>query len=227
MSSSALPAMCELSDTALVEVSAHLESASATTIVQWALDTFGDRIAVTASMADAALVHLVSSLAPGVDVLFADTGYHFPETLATAAAVSRKYPVELKVVSAALPLDDLWRSDPDACCARRKTGPIDEAILGYDAWLSGLRRDESHTRADTPIVSRGRNGRIRIYPLARWTDADVAEYIARNDVIVNPLLAQGYPSIGCAPCTRRVDTGEHARAGRWSGLAKTECGLHL
>ncbi len=218
---------CDLSDTDLAELSDRFEDISALSIIEWALATFGDRIAVTASMADAVLVHLASTVAPGIDVVFADTGYHFPETLSTAAEVRRRYPVELKVVSSDLPLDDLWRTDPDTCCARRKTGPITDALEGYDAWLSGLRRDEAHTRSTTPILSRGRQDRIKVYPLARWTDADVAEYVERHDVIVNPLLAQGYPSIGCWPCTRAVDTGEHARAGRWAGLAKTECGLHL
>jgi phosphoadenosine phosphosulfate reductase len=126
-----------------------------------------------------------------------------------------------------VPLDDRWKIDTDGCCAARKVAPLEEALAGRDAWMSGLRRADDPSRAETPIVSRDRRGLVKVNPLATWSDADVDAYVAEHDVVTNPLLQRGYPSIGCWPCTRPVGPGEDARAGRWSGSTKTECGLHL
>jgi phosphoadenosine phosphosulfate reductase len=117
--------------------------------------------------------------------------------------------------------------DPDRCCALRKVAPLDRALSGYDAWVTGLRRDESSSRAKTPVVAwDSRRRKVKVNPIARWTQADVDGYIEKNGILVNPLLFDGYASVGCAPCTRRVLEGDAARAGRWAGLTKTECGIH-
>ena len=215
------------SDADLAAISSSLEGASAGEIVAWASDTFGDGLTVAASMEDAVLIDVASTARPGIDVVFVDTGYHFPETLTTAERVGRRYPVELRVVSAGGELDELWRTDTDACCAARKVAPFDTALRGYRAWMSGLRRADSAERAAAPIVTRDSRGLVSIRPLATWTDADVEAHVAANDVVLNPLLFDGYASIGCAPCTRRVAPGEDPRAGRWADSAKTECGLNL
>jgi phosphoadenosine phosphosulfate reductase len=184
-------------------------------------------LCLTTSLTDAVLVDVVSRSAPQVDVIFLDTQYHFPETLVTLDVVRQRYPVKVDVRRADRPLDDLWRTDTDACCAARKVVPLDEALANRTAWLSGLRRTDSPDRAETPIVQRDRRGLVKVNPIATWTDDDVDLYIQLHDVPVNPLVAKGYPSVGCWPCTRPVRDGEDKRAGRWSGSAKTECGLHL
>lgn len=214
---------------------AELEGATAEQILHWAVQEFGDGLAVTASMQDTALVHLASRVKPGIHVLFLETGYHFVETLATADAVEAGYDVHLRRL---LPLQtvaeqdaqygpELFSRNPDLCCALRKVAPLNAAMVQYDAWVTGVRRAESASRANTPVVwFDERRGRVKIAPLAGWTDEDVDRYIAQHQVVVNPLLSAEFPSIGCEPCTRRVAPGEDARAGRWAGSAKTECGLH-
>lgn len=214
---------------------AELEGASAEQILTWAAEEFGDGLAVTASMQDSVLTHLAAKVKPGIDVLFLETGYHFIETIGTADAVEAVCDVTLRRL---LPLQtvaeqdaqygaELFARDPDLCCALRKVAPLNTAMNNYDAWATGLRRAESASRADTPVVSfDAKRARVKIAPLAMWTDKDVDRYILDNNVLVNPLLSAEYPSIGCEPCTRRVAPGEDARAGRWAGLSKTECGLH-
>ena len=209
--------------------------ADADEVLAWVAVTFGARVAVASSMADTALTHLAARHLPGLDVLFLDTGYHFPETLATRDEVARRLDVTLRDVRPRLSVAeqderhgvDLFARDPGSCCAMRKVEPLTAALAGYDAWVTGVRRSEAPTRAGTPVVEWDEAfGLVKVNPLVAWTDADVAAYLVEHDVPVNPLLAQGYPSIGCAPCTRRVSAGEDARSGRWSGFAKTECGLH-
>lgn len=204
-------------------------------VLRWAGETFGDDFAVTSSMADGLLAHLASRSVPGVNVVFLDTGYHFAETLGTRDAVAARYDINLITVTPRQSVAEqdaeygprLHGRDPDRCCQLRKVGPLDRALAGYDAWATGLRRAEAPTRAGTPVVSYdARRGKVKIAPLAAWSDADVAGYIAEHDVLVNPLLGAGYPSIGCAPCTRAVPAGQDPRSGRWAGLAKTECGIH-
>ncbi len=213
----------------------ELEEASATEIVRWAAETFGDRVAVTSSMADAVVAHLVSRVKPGVDVLFLNTGYHFAETVGTRDAVAAMYDVNVLDVAPTLSIaqqdiafgKDLWARDPDQCCALRKVAPLNNAMRNYDAWVTGIRRDETPARANTPVVSwDASRGKVKICPIARWTQTDVDAYVAEHGVLLNPLLMDGYDSIGCRPCTRRVAAGEDSRAGRWSGSSKTECGLH-
>jgi phosphoadenosine phosphosulfate reductase len=224
----------ELRETALV-AGPELELAPAEAIIEWALDTFGSRFCVTSSMSDAVLAHLASRIAPGIDVLFLDTGYHFVETIGTRNAVATTMPVNVVTLSPTISVrqqdeqygPDLWRRDPDLCCALRKVRPLEEGLEPYDAWATGLRRDETHNRVAAPVVGWDEKKRkVKVSPLARWTQDDVDRYIVANDVLVNPLQYDGYPSIGCWPCTRRVAPGADARSGRWAGTGKTECGIH-
>lgn len=213
-----------------------LEDASALEILQWAVDTFGKRFCVTSSMEDAVVAHLASRARPGVDVVFLDTGYHFPETIGTRDAVEAVMDVNVITVTPRQTVaeqdaeygPELHDRDPDLCCFLRKVKPLEQGLAHFDAWATGLRRDDSETRANTPVVSWDeKRGKVKISPIARWTQDDVDAYVAEHGVLTNPLLMDGYPSVGCAPCTRRVAPGEDARAGRWAGSAKTECGLHL
>jgi phosphoadenosine phosphosulfate reductase len=213
-----------------------LEEASALDVLRWAADTFGPRFCVTSSMEDAVVAHLASRALPGVDVVFLDTGYHFPETIGTRDAVAAVMDVNVITLTPRQSVAEqdaeygpaLHDRDPDLCCALRKVAPLEEGLRGYDAWATGLRRDESPTRANTPVVSwDAKRQKVKIAPIARWTQADVEAYVAEHGVLTNPLLMDGYTSVGCAPCTRRVLEGEDARAGRWAGLGKTECGIHL
>jgi phosphoadenosine phosphosulfate reductase len=205
-----------------------LEGAPAADVLGWAVETFGQRFAIASSMETGLLAHLVSTVAPGVDVLFLDTGYHFAETIGTRDAVGTVYDVTVVTVRADLPDDRLYERDADLCCKLRKVDPLDAALASYDAWASGVRRDESPARAVTPVVGwDAKRSKVKVNPLAAWTQADVDAYIADNGVLVNPLLSDGYPSIGCAPCTRRVEPGADPRSGRWAGTGKTECGLHV
>ncbi len=214
---------------------ADLELAPAEVIVEWAVATFGDRFCVTSSMGDAVLAHLASRVAPGVDVVFLDTGYHFAETIGTRDAVAATLPVNLLTITPRQSVaeqdaeygPELYARDPDLCCALRKVAPLQQSLAGYDAWATGLRRAETHNRVIAPVIGwDARKRKVKVSPLARWSDAQVEQYVADHGVLVNPLQYDGYPSIGCAPCTRRVAPGEDSRAGRWAGLNKTECGIH-
>jgi phosphoadenosine phosphosulfate reductase len=216
-----------LSDAELAKISATFESASAGHIIRWAVDTFGSRISLSASMTDAVLIDLATKVDPGIEVVFIDTGYHFPETLETVEAVRRHYGLNLRMMTVARQEEALWEVDPENCCSAVKVGQLDRALADKDAWMSGLRRAEASTRATAPIVARDLRGLVKVNPLATWTDKDVDGYIRDHDIIVNPLTLQGYPSIGCMPCTHPVAPGEDARSGRWAGSDKTECGLHL
>jgi phosphoadenosine phosphosulfate reductase len=216
-----------ISDAELAGVSRSLETASAGRIISWAVDTFGYRLAITASMTDAVLIDLATQVDPGIEVVFIDTGYHFPETLETVEAVRRHYGLNLRMMTVARQEEELWKVDPQSCCSAVKVGQMDRALVDKDAWMSGLRRAEAPTRATAPIVARDLRGLVKINPLATWSDQDVAGYIADHDIIVNPLTLQGYPSIGCMPCTKPVAPGQDPRSGRWAGSDKSECGLHL
>lgn len=212
-----------------------LEDASALEILRWAVDTFGERFCVTSSMEDAVVAHLASRARPGVDVVFLDTGYHFPETIGTRDAVAAVMDVNVITLTPKQSVAEqdaefgakLHDRNPDLCCAMRKVKPLEEGLTSYSAWATGLRRDESPTRANTPVVGWDEKRRkVKVSPIARWTQDDVDAYVNEHGVLTNPLLMDGYGSVGCAPCTRRLLEGEDARAGRWSGNAKTECGIH-
>ncbi len=214
---------------------AELELAPAEVIIEWAVATFGPRFAITSSMGDAVLAHVAGRVAPGVDVVFLDTGYHFVETVGTRDAVAATMPVNLINITPVQSVaeqdatygKDLFARDPDLCCALRKVKPLEEALSSYDAWATGLRRDETHNRVIAPVIGwDDKKRKVKVSPLARWTADDVDRYIDEHNVLVNPLVYDGYPSIGCFPCTRRVAPGEDPRSGRWAGTGKTECGIH-
>lgn len=224
----------ELRETAVV-AGPELELAPAESVIEWAVDTFGSRFCVTSSMTDSVLAHLASRVAPGIDVLFLDTGYHFAETIGTRDAAAATLPVNVITLSPTITVrqqdeqygKDLYKTNPDLCCALRKVAPLAQGLEGYDAWATGLRRDETHNRVISPVVGwDAKKEKVKVSPLARWTQGDVETYIREHGVLVNPLRYDGYPSIGCWPCTRRVAAGNDARSGRWAGTNKTECGIH-
>jgi len=215
------------SDADLAKLADEFETWSASRIIRWAVDTFSPHLAMTASMTDAVLIDLATKVDPAIEVVFIDTGYHFPETLATVEEVRRRYGLNLKMMTVARQNEALWQADPENCCSAVKVGQLDRALAGKDAWMSGLRRSEADTRHSAPIISRDLRGLVKLNPIANWTDAEVSAYIEEHDIVVNPLTLQGYPSIGCMPCTTPVADGEDPRAGRWRGSDKTECGLHL
>jgi phosphoadenosine phosphosulfate reductase len=214
----------------------ELEDATAEEIVQWAVDVFDDRLCATSSMADGLIPHLVSRVKPGIDVVFLDTGLHFAETIGTRDAIGAVYDVNVVNVQPELSLaeqeqqygKELWARDPELCCFLRKVQPLQRALEPYDAWITGIRRDETAARRHTKVVSwDAKKGKVKICPIARWTRDDTERYMATYGILQNPLLLDGYGSIGCRPCTRRIRPGEDLRAGRWAGTTKTECGIQL
>ena len=222
---------------ALAESGAHeLGDAPADAVVAWVARNFDTSLTTVAcSMADAVLPHLVSQYLPGVDVLFLDTGYHFPETYATRDTVARELSVRVVDVLPKRTVaeqdaehgKDLFARDPNLCCALRKVEPLGRSLEPYELWFTGVRREEAPTRTATPLITwDAKNGLVKVNPLAAWTFDQLLDYASAFSVPVNPLMADGYPSIGCAPCTARVAPGADPRSGRWAGLGKTECGLH-
>jgi phosphoadenosine phosphosulfate reductase len=210
--------------------------ATAEQVLAWAAETFGTRMIVASNMQDAVLVDLAAKALPGVDVLFLDTGYHFAETIGTRDAVEAVY--DIRMVNAtpehtvaeqdSLLGKDLFARDPNQCCALRKVVPLQRTLAGYDAWVTGVRRVEAPTRANTPLVTYDEKfGLVKINPIAAWSDEEMDAYIAEHNVLVNPLVSEGYPSIGCAPCTAKPAPGADKRSGRWAGTGKIECGLHV
>lgn len=214
-----------------------LAEASAADVVAWAAETFGDALAVACSMAgDTVLPHLVSRVRPGVDVLFLETGYHFAETIGTRDALASVIDARVIDVLPAQTVAEqdaqygpgLHGRDPALCCRLRKVDPINAELAGYEAWVTGIRREDNALRARAGLVEWDAvHQMVKVNPLAAWTFDELLDYAGTHSIPVNLLLTEGYPSIGCAPCTRRVEPGEDPRAGRWAGLAKTECGLHL
>ena len=223
------------SGNALDSVTQGFETATPQDVLQWAWHTFGPNIAATSSFQSQSLplLHMIATTTPAMPVFFLDTGFHFPETLAFRDQLMREWGLQVVSLTAAMGHEQfsrrhgqLYRSDPDLCCYINKVAPLKKAKAGLDAWVTGIRRDQTEMRRDTAIVAREPNGQVKICPMATWTDRDVWRYINQHDLPVHPLLSQGYMSIGCAPCTRPIQAGEDARSGRWAGQTKTECGLH-
>ena len=213
-----------------------LAGAPAQDVIAWAAETFGSRLCITSSMTDAVIIHLASQQVPDIDVLFLDTGYHFAETIGTRDAVQAVYPVNLINVTPPTTVEEqdaelgprLYSRNPDLCCYLRKVVPLEQALGPYDAWLTGVRREETEARSDTGAVMWDpRREMIKVNPIVEWSQQEVDDYIAANNVLVNPLVDDGYPSIGCRTCTARVEHGADPRSGRWAGQGKTECGIHL
>jgi phosphoadenosine phosphosulfate reductase len=218
------------------EASQRFANADAREALEWTVETFGDDFIVASNMQDAVLIDLATQVKSTVDVLFLETGYHFAETIGTRDAVATVYP-DIRVVNAAAEQTvaqqdaeygpKLHDRDPSQCCHLRKVIPLRKTLSGYSAWVTGVRRVDAPTRANTPIVTwDDRNGLVKINPIAPWTDDEFRAYIDEHGVLENPLVSAGYPSIGCAPCTAKVAPGADPRSGRWAGQSKTECGLH-
>jgi phosphoadenosine phosphosulfate reductase len=215
--------------------SVELADATAEEALAWTARTFGESWIVASNMQDAVLIDLAAKVKPDVDVLFLETGYHFAETIGTRDAVDLVYP-DVHIVNAAAEQSVadqekqfglLNQTDPNRCCQLRKVIPLQRTLKNYDAWVTGVRRVDAPTRANTPIVQwDDRNGLVKVNPIAPWSDDEFNTYIAEHGILENPLVQAGYPSIGCAPCTAKPLPGSDPRSGRWAGLAKTECGLH-
>lgn len=222
---------------------AELAGASAVDLLRWTDEHFGDAggpaggsdYIVASNMQDAVLVDMAAKVRPGVDVLFLDTGYHFVETIGTRDAVEAVYDVNVVNVTPEKTVAEqdelfgknLFAREPNECCRMRKVEPLSKALRGYSAWVTGIRRVEAPTRANAPLISWDKAfGLVKINPLAAWTDEDMQAYIDTNGILVNPLVEEGYPSIGCAPCTAKPIQGADPRSGRWAGTGKVECGLH-
>jgi phosphoadenosine phosphosulfate reductase len=217
--------------------SQELESASPQDILRWAMGRFGDKFTMATAFGPEGMVilHMLSEIDRRAHVFNLDTGYQFRETLELREQVARRYGIEVEMKQPATRVEEyeklhggpLYRTNPDQCCFDRKVTVLKNAVVGYHAWASAIRRDQSPDRANVPIVGWDKKfSLVKVSPLAKWTKQDVWKFITDHDVPYNPLHDQGYTSIGCWPCTRAVLTGEDERAGRWSGTAKTECGLH-
>lgn len=214
---------------------AELADASAEELLRWTDEHFGGRYVVASNMQDAVLVEMAAKVRPGVDVLFLDTGYHFAETIGTRDAVEQVYGVNVVNVHPEHTVaeqnellgTDLFARNAGECCRLRKVEPLSKALAGYSAWVTGIRRVEAPTRANAPLISWDNAfGLVKINPIAAWSDEEMQAYIEANGILVNPLVYEGYPSIGCAPCTSKPAAGADPRSGRWAGQTKTECGLH-
>jgi phosphoadenosine phosphosulfate reductase len=222
----------------LSEVNERLEGAPPMEILEWAAETYGDGLALSASFGGPegmALLDMLSRITDEVTVLTIDTGFLFKETIEFREKVMRRYKLPLVVLRPELSIEEqverygekMRTCTPDLCCQIRKVQPLQRALERYEAWMTGIRREQTPQRANTPIVSwEARYGAAKIAPFASVKEEWVHEYVAEHDVPVNPLLKKGYKSIGCEPCTRPVSPDEDPRAGRWSGMEKTECGLH-
>jgi phosphoadenosine phosphosulfate reductase len=220
------------------EAAAALERAPADEILRWVVETFAAKVAVASSFggpSSVVIVDMALQIDPQIAVTYIDTGVLFPETHALVDSVRRHYGIDVRAVRTPVALaeqakvfgESLWARDPDLCCALRKVLPQRNLLREFDAWITGLRRDQSDARSRTPVVQWDQNfGLIKINPLARWTQREVWEYIRERELPYNALHDRGYPSVGCTHCTAAVAPGEAQRAGRWQGFQKTECGLH-
>jgi phosphoadenosine phosphosulfate reductase len=224
-------ALREMVDKAAID----LDGAAAEDVIRWADERLGKRIVVATSLQNAVVIDLAARVRPGIDVLFLDTGYHFAETIGMRDAVQARYPIRMLSVQpgqTVIEQDDLHGKDlfarnPDLCCHLRKVVPLNTMLSMYDGWVTGLRRSETPDRsAAGPIEWDVQREMVKVNPIVDWDDDAVDGYIRDNDILVNPLHDEGYPSIGCAPCTAKVPDGADPRSGRWSGFDKRECGLH-
>ncbi len=221
----------------LAAASDSLESAEPPEIIRWAAERFGQQLTMATAFGPEGclILHFLAEVAPKTFVFNLETGYQFPETLHLRDRIAQRYGIEVAFEHPETSVEEyerlhggpLYRSDPNRCCGDRKLAVIRRVLSRFAAWMSGIRRDQSPDRAESPIVGWDEKfGVVKVSPLANWTKARVWDAIVKHDIPYNPLHDAGYMSIGCAPCTRAISLGEDERAGRWSGSAKTECGLH-
>ncbi len=214
------------------------EHASPQDILSWAAKHYGQELAVVTSFQPTGIVtlHMLHEIAPDTPIITLDTGFLFPETYALIDQVETLFDLNLIRVRPELTPqqqaetygDRLWERQPDQCCHMRKTVPLKKALAGYGAWVTGLRRDQSPTRANTPVIAwDARYNIVKLCPFANWTEEMIWTYIHAHDLPYNALHDQGYPSIGCTHCTQAVTEGEDLRSGRWVKHQKTECGIHV
>ena len=216
---------------------AELRHAHPRTVLEAAVETFGDSLALVSSFGaeSAVLLDLVAKVKKDMPVLFLDTGMLFGQTLDYRRMLADRLGLTdvrdlrplYQDLATADPDAKLWQSDTDACCGVRKVVPLARALSPFDAWITGRKRFQGGSRLALPVVEQAENGQIKFNPLANWTKADLDAYAAENELPAHPLVAQGFPSIGCWPCTKPVEDGQDARAGRWAGSEKTECGIHV
>jgi phosphoadenosine phosphosulfate reductase len=234
----AAPGFLQWSYRVFSRLNARLEHATAESIITWAVETFGSGLAVGTSFGASGIVlmDLVLRIQPDADIFYIDTGYFFPETEELVQQVQEHYQRSLRRVTPALTTEEqaaqlgpaLYKRDPDLCCHLRKVEPLQAALADSTAWATAIRRDQANTRAHTPAISwNERYDVVKVAPLIQWQETEVWQYIHRHNLPYNVLHDRHYPSIGCWPCTRPVQPGEELRAGRWQGMSKTECGLHL
>lgn len=222
----------------IAAMNANLQEKSPPEVLRWAVEWFHPRLTMATAFGaeGCCLIHMLADIEPKVRIFNLDTGYQFPETLAVRDRIRERYGIDVELVQAETSVPEyeaehggpLYRHRPDQCCHDRKLVPLRRAVVGYDAWISSIRSDQTEHRAAAGVVQwDAKFGLVKVNPLLSWTKRDVWSFIMKHDVPYNPLHDQGYPSIGCWPCTRPVQPGEDERAGRWSGSDKKECGLHV
>lgn len=216
----------------------HFKTLSLDEVLRWTLWTFGDKVAQVSSFGPAGIIILdrLAKLAPGIRVITIDTSFLFPQTYALWQEIEKQYDIQLEVRrSEVSPLQQfqqygqkLWETEPDRCCQIRKVVPLAEALTGYHAWITGIRREQSANRANTGIIEWDhKHEMVKLNPLAYWSQVDVWDVIRRKNLPYNELHLEGYASIGCAQCSSPSEPCGDERAGRWAGRSKTECGIHL
>ncbi|MDV2884119.1 phosphoadenylyl-sulfate reductase [Alkalihalophilus pseudofirmus] len=217
----------------------QLKNKDSLDVLKWAYQTFGDELVYSCSFGaeGMVLIDLISKVKKDAKIVFLDTDFHFKETYELIDKVKKKYPtltIELKkptltpVEQSEIHGEELWKTNPDLCCQLRKLTPLESVLSEHQAWISGLRREQSPTRANTQFINKDQRFQsIKVCPLIHWTEEEIWMYIKLHKLPYNALHDQNFPSIGCEFCTKPVQPGEDPRSGRWAGSAKTECGLHL
>jgi phosphoadenosine phosphosulfate reductase len=237
MSLSTVSLKLSLTDQEISYLANSFENASPQEVLSWANQEFGDRVALATGFGaeGCVLIGMLAEINPNARFFYLDTGLLFLETYRLRDALEQKYRIKFERKAASLSLQEqaekygerLWERNPNLCCQLRKIEPLKQLLSGLTAWITAIRRDQSPARTKAGIIERDQKfGLIKINPLANWTKREVWKYIIKNDVPYNPLHDQGFPSIGCSPCTSPVQIGENDRSGRWRGIEKTECGLH-
>ena len=228
----------DLTSEDVARLAEHFEPLRAEELVEFAAETFGARMVLTCSwqMGTSILVHMTREVAPQTRLVEIDTGLLFEETHETRRRLVERYGLEVETLRPLQSVEEqeashgaaLWEREPDRCCGLRKVAPLEQAIRNADSWLTGIRRDQTTQRAGAPkLVLDANRGVVKVQPLVDWSERDCWRYIHRHGIPYNELHDRGFPSIGCTPCTRMVGSDEDARAGRWAGSGKTECGLHV